>query len=134
MLGGDTVVSLVLIALFLLVAASGIKIVPQSHEYVVEQFGKYTTTLKAGLNFIVPFLNRVVHKVSILERQLEPQQISRSQRDSSACASPSAGGRSSPNSSRTSASDPGFAGSIVIASCRMPYGSTKPWGASARWR
>jgi len=67
---------LVLIALFLLIAVSGIKIVPQSQEYVVEQFGKYTTTLKAGLNFVVPFLNRVVHRVSILERQLDPQQIS----------------------------------------------------------
>jgi len=62
--------------LFFLVALSGIKIVPQSHEYVVEQFGKYVKSLKAGLNFIVPILNRVAHKVSIIERQLEPQEIS----------------------------------------------------------
>jgi regulator of protease activity HflC (stomatin/prohibitin superfamily) len=64
------------IALFILIALFGIKIVPQSKEYVVEQFGKYTKTLKAGLNFIVPVLNRVAVKVSILERQLEPQSIS----------------------------------------------------------
>ena len=76
MIAGEAMVFLVLIAMFLLVALSGIKIVPQSQEYVVEQFGKYTTTLKAGLNFVVPFLNRVVHRVSILERQLDPQQIS----------------------------------------------------------
>lgn len=62
--------------LFFLVALSGIKIVPQSHEYVVEQFGKYVKSLKAGLNFIVPLLNRVAHKVSIIERQLDPQEIS----------------------------------------------------------
>ncbi len=67
---------LVLIGLLVLIALSGIKIVSQSHEYVIEQFGKYTTTLKPGLNFIVPILNRVAQKVSILERQLEPQQIS----------------------------------------------------------
>lgn len=65
-----------LVGLLVLIALSGVKIVPQSHEYVVEQFGKYTLTLRAGLNFIVPILNRVAAKVSILERQLEPQEIS----------------------------------------------------------
>ncbi len=62
--------------LLVLTAIRGIQIVPQSHEYVVEQFGRYVRTLKAGLNFIVPVLNSVTHKVSILERQLEPQKIS----------------------------------------------------------
>ena len=65
-----------LILLLLLTAVNGIKIVPQSHEYVVEQFGKYTKTLRAGLNYILPIINRVAVKVSVLERQLEPQQIS----------------------------------------------------------
>lgn len=65
-----------LVALFLLIALSGIKIVPQSQEWVVEQFGKYVGTLKAGLNFIVPIINTVTHKISILERQLDPQPIS----------------------------------------------------------
>jgi regulator of protease activity HflC (stomatin/prohibitin superfamily) len=65
-----------LILLFLLVGLNGIKIVPQSQEYVVEQFGKYTKTLRAGLNYIIPIINRVAVKVSVLERQMEPQQIS----------------------------------------------------------
>lgn len=64
------------VVLLLAVAVSGIKIVPQSQEYVIEQFGKYTKTLRAGLNFIVPLVNRVAAKVSVLERQLTPQQIS----------------------------------------------------------
>lgn len=64
------------IGLLVLIALTGVKVVPQSQEYVVEQFGKYTVTLPAGLNFIVPVLNRVASKVSILERQLQPQQIS----------------------------------------------------------
>ena len=75
MMGLEILLS-VLTVLFFLVALSGIKIVPQSHEYVVEQFGKYVKSLKAGLNFIVPSLNRVAHKVSIIERQLDPQEIS----------------------------------------------------------
>ena len=53
-----------------LLALMGVKIVPQSENYVVERFGKYTTTLKAGLNYITPILERVARKLSILERQL----------------------------------------------------------------
>ena len=41
---------LAIVALLILVALSGIKIVPQSQEYVVEQFGKYVKTLKAQGN------------------------------------------------------------------------------------
>lgn len=49
---------------------SGVKIVPQSQTYVVERFGRYQRVLHAGLNLIVPFLDRVAHKVDILERRL----------------------------------------------------------------
>ena len=66
-MSGESVVLLALVILFFLIALSGIKIVPQSQEYVVEQFGKYVKTLKAGLNLIIPILNRVAHKVSIIE-------------------------------------------------------------------
>lgn len=69
------VLLLLIFALLLLLGLMGIKIVPQSQEWVVEQFGRYVKTLKAGLNFIVPVLNVVTHKVSILERQLEPERI-----------------------------------------------------------
>ncbi len=55
---------------------SGIKIVPQTQEYVVERFGKYTKTLKTGLNFIVPVIDKVSSKVDILETQLEELRIS----------------------------------------------------------
>lgn len=68
------VVSVVLFSV--LVIYKGAKIVPQSENYVVERFGKYTRTLSAGLNLIVPFLDRVAHRVSILERQLSEFTIS----------------------------------------------------------
>ena len=54
----------------------GIKIVPQSQVYVIERFGKYTKTLIAGLNLIIPFLDRVAHKIIVLERQLDDFEIS----------------------------------------------------------
>ena len=72
---------LAVIGLMLAIAISGIKVVPQSQVYVVEQFGKYIKTLPAGLNFIIPVIHLVASKVSILERQLEPQQISVITRD-----------------------------------------------------
>lgn len=52
------------------VVFAGVKIVPQSREYVIERFGRYFKTLHAGLNFIIPFLDRVAYKVVILERNL----------------------------------------------------------------
>jgi len=54
----------------------GIKIVPQSDVFVIERFGKYSRTLNAGLSIIVPYLDKVAHKVSILERQLKEFTIS----------------------------------------------------------
>ncbi len=48
----------------------------QSEVYVVERFGKYSRTLNAGLSLIIPFLDKVAHRVSVLERQLDEQRIS----------------------------------------------------------
>ncbi|MBU2983100.1 SPFH/Band 7/PHB domain protein [Lentibacter algarum] len=52
----------------------GVRIVPQSEKHVVERFGRLRSVLGPGINFIVPFLDRVRHKVSILERQLPTAQ------------------------------------------------------------
>ena len=64
------------VGVVLLTLKLGINIVPQSEVYVVERFGRYSRTLRAGLSLIIPYLDRVAHKVSILERQLEEQKIS----------------------------------------------------------
>ena len=62
---------LLLIALFVvLVIFKGVRVVPQSEQHVVERFGRLRSVLKPGLNLIVPFLDKVAHKISILERQL----------------------------------------------------------------
>lgn len=61
---------LVLAILFIVIVMAGVRIVPQSEKHVVERFGRLKSVLGPGINFIVPFLDRVRHKVSILERQL----------------------------------------------------------------
>jgi len=75
-IGVTTVTTILLVLLALVLVFKGIKVVPQSDVFVIERFGKFTKTLQAGLNFIVPFLDRVAHKISILERQLPEFTIS----------------------------------------------------------
>jgi regulator of protease activity HflC (stomatin/prohibitin superfamily) len=58
-------------AIFLIVViVKGIRIVPQSEKYVVERFGRLHVVLGPGINFVIPFLDVVAHRISILERQL----------------------------------------------------------------
>ena len=69
------------IALIILTIYLAVKIVPQSQIYVIKRFGKYTRILTAGMSVIVPFLDRVGQRVSILERQLPEFIISMITRD-----------------------------------------------------
>jgi len=67
--GGNGVV--IAIAIFIIICIYlGVRIVPQSEKFVVERFGRLRAVLGPGINFIVPFLDRVAHRISILERQL----------------------------------------------------------------
>ncbi|MEP2532913.1 SPFH domain-containing protein [Shimia sp.] len=62
---------LILAAIFLIIVIlKGVRIVPQSEKFVVERFGRLHSVLGPGINFVVPFLDVVRHKISILERQL----------------------------------------------------------------
>ena len=75
----DTSSTLVLLVLFVLLISLlflSLKVVPQSKVYVIERFGKYTKTLNSGLSSIVPLLDKVAHKIDILERQLPKFEIS----------------------------------------------------------
>lgn len=67
---GSNIVPLLLALLLVVLVFLGVRIVPQSEKHVVERFGRLQKVLGPGINFIVPFLDRVKHKVSILERQL----------------------------------------------------------------
>ena len=51
-----------------------VRIVPQSDKFVVERFGRLHSVLSPGINLVVPFLDRVAHRISILERQLPTAQ------------------------------------------------------------
>ena len=77
----DLLVPLLVVFLAFFILLSAIRVVPQSEVFVIERFGKYTRTLPAGLSVLIPFLDRVAHKISILERQLPEFSISVITRD-----------------------------------------------------
>lgn len=53
--------------LIFVLAKSSVKFVPQNRAYVVERFGKYNKTMLAGLNFLVPFIDKVGYDRSLKE-------------------------------------------------------------------
>ena len=60
------------VVVFVIVAiAAGVKTVPQAQEWTVERFGRYTKSLKPGLNLLIPFVDRVSNKVSMQETVLD---------------------------------------------------------------
>lgn len=69
LLSGNLVL-LLFAALIITLIVKGVKIVPQSEKYVIERFGRLRSVLGPGINLIVPFIDRVAHEISILERQL----------------------------------------------------------------
>jgi regulator of protease activity HflC (stomatin/prohibitin superfamily) len=69
-ISNGNLVPLFLGALVLISVYLAVRIVPQSEKHVVERFGRLHAVLGPGINFIVPFLDRIAHRISILERQL----------------------------------------------------------------
>ncbi|WP_116654827.1 SPFH domain-containing protein [Pelagibacterium sediminicola] len=66
--------SIVLVAigiLAVLVLLAGIKTVPQGYNHTVERFGRYTRTLKPGLNIIVPFIDGIGRRLNMMEQVLD---------------------------------------------------------------
>ena len=57
--------------LAVILVKSSIKFVPQNRAYVVERFGKYNKTMEAGLNFLVPFIDKVGYDRSLKEQAVD---------------------------------------------------------------
>ena len=66
-----TIVAGILFVLAFIVIKSTIIVVPQGYEYTVENFGRYTRTLKPGLSFLFPIWQRIGHKQNMMERVLD---------------------------------------------------------------
>ena len=57
-MGGFSFISIALLILAMVVVVRGLRIVKQSEAMVIERLGRYRTTLTAGINIIIPFIDR----------------------------------------------------------------------------
>ncbi len=62
---------LVFLGLAVTIIFLGVKSVPQGSEWTVERFGRYARTLSPGLNLIVPVMDRIGRKLSMMEQVLD---------------------------------------------------------------
>ena len=66
-----TIFVIAIVVVVLLFVVMAVKSVPQGHEWTVERFGRYTGSLRPGLGFIVPFIDRIGAKINMMESVLE---------------------------------------------------------------
>ena len=68
---------LIVIIILVVIFVSGIKIIPQSKAFVVERLGAYHRTMQTGLNYVIPFIERISNKVNLKEivRDFAPQPV-----------------------------------------------------------
>ena len=70
MLGG-TLVLILLVLLAVLFLVMGVRVVKQGYVYTIERLGKYTLAANPGLHLIIPFIDRVGHKINMMEQVLD---------------------------------------------------------------
>lgn len=58
-------------ALIVVLIFMGVKQVPQGYEWTVERFGRYTRSLRPGLEIIVPFIDKIGRKLNMMEQVLD---------------------------------------------------------------
>ncbi len=64
-------IAVILFVIAVLFITQSIKVVPQQHAWVIERLGKYNDTLTPGLNFLIPFVDRVAYKHVLKEIPLD---------------------------------------------------------------
>ena len=69
--------AIVVIVVILYLLLSNIRIVPQEHAYIIERLGKFKAVWYAGLHLKIPFIDRIVNKISLKEQVFDfpPQPV-----------------------------------------------------------
>ena len=67
-MGGFLLALIVVVVLFLVM---GVRVVRQGYVYTIERLGKFTLAAQPGLHLIIPFIDRVGHKVNMMEQVLD---------------------------------------------------------------
>jgi regulator of protease activity HflC (stomatin/prohibitin superfamily) len=73
---GSAIGTFVLFVVALIVVVKAIRVVPQQHAWIVERLGRFYAVLEPGLNFVIPFVDRVAYRHDLREIPLDvPSQI-----------------------------------------------------------
>ncbi|NMF88541.1 SPFH domain-containing protein [Aromatoleum petrolei] len=73
-MSGSLVFVVALLIFVVVTLAKGVRILPQGEEWIVERLGKYHSTLKPGLNIIIPYLDNVAYKLVTKDIILDVQE------------------------------------------------------------
>ncbi|MDR2032188.1 MAG: SPFH/Band 7/PHB domain protein [Azoarcus sp.] len=68
------VLTIVIVIFIFITVAKGVRIVPQGEEWIVERLGKYQDTLRPGLNFLIPYFDKVAYRLVTKDIILNVQQ------------------------------------------------------------
>ncbi len=71
MLGNISGFAIVFVILAIIFVRSMVKIVPQGEQHTLERWGKYIKTLFPGFHVIIPVMDRIGHKINVMERVLD---------------------------------------------------------------
>lgn len=77
----DYILQIAIVIFVLILLKSSIKFVPQNRAYIIERFGKFQSTKEAGLNFILPYFDRVAADRSLKEQAVDVPEQSAITRD-----------------------------------------------------
>src|SRR5438094_5988034 len=73
---GSSLFAFLLFVVVLIVIIQAIRVVPQQRAWVVERWGKFHAVLEPGLNFVVPFVDRIAYRHDLREIPLDvPPQV-----------------------------------------------------------
>ena len=68
------IIAAVIVVFIVVTIAKGVRLVAQGEEWVVERLGKYHSTLRPGLNILIPYLDRVAYKLVTKDIILDVQE------------------------------------------------------------
>lgn len=71
------IIAVIVLAVFILLIAYLVRIVPQANAYVIERLGAYHSTWGTGIHILIPFIDRVANRVTLKElvKDFAPQPV-----------------------------------------------------------
>lgn len=70
------IVLIVLAILTIIFIIKGVYIIPQQSAFVVERLGKFNRVINAGMNYVIPFVDRIAYRHTLKEQTIDiPEQV-----------------------------------------------------------